>query len=94
MIMARYLLRRLANALILVFVTLTATFFIIRLAPGDPVDRYYSPDIDPRVMDTVRRELGLDDPLPVQYAKTMWSFVRGDFGVSITEHRPVSDLLG
>lgn len=91
--MIRFFLRRVVHAVILVFVTLTATFFIIRLSPGDPLSRYYSPEIDPRVMTSVRNQLGLDQPLPVQYAKTMRSFVCGDFGTSIAEHRPVSDIL-
>ncbi len=42
-------------------------------------------------MADIRSGLGLDEPLPVQYAKTVWSYVRGDFGVSIASHRPVSD---
>ncbi|UCG52360.1 MAG: ABC transporter permease [Candidatus Latescibacterota bacterium] len=87
------MLRRILHAGILVFVILTATFFVIRLAPGDPLNRYFSPDIDPQAMDAVRNQLGLDEPLPIQYAKTLGSFVRGDFGMSITEHRPVSDIL-
>ncbi len=91
--MIRFFLRRLVHAAVLVFVTLTATFFIIRLSPGDPLNRYYSPEIDPRVMTTVRHQLGLDAPLPVQYLRTMRSFVRGDFGVSIAVHRPVSEIL-
>ncbi len=91
--MIRFLVRRTVYAAVLVFVTLTATFFIIRLAPGDPLNRYYSPDIDPQVMTTVRRQLGLDQPLAVQYAKTLGSFVRGDFGVSIHQRRPVSQIL-
>jgi peptide/nickel transport system permease protein len=82
------------HAGILVFVTLTATFIVIRLAPGDPLARYYNPEIDPRVMDTVRGQLGLDDPLPVQYIKTIASFARGNFGVSLSSHRRVSDMLG
>ncbi|MDH3217668.1 MAG: ABC transporter permease, partial [Candidatus Krumholzibacteria bacterium] len=53
----------------------------------------YSPDIDPQVMGVVRHQLGLDDPLPLQYVKTMASFVRGDFGVSLSAHRPVSAVL-
>ncbi|MEJ2720996.1 MAG: diguanylate cyclase, partial [bacterium] len=91
--MIRFFLRRAVHAAALIFITLTATFFIIRLAPGDPLNRYYSPEIDPRVMTTVRHELGLDASLPVQYVRTMRSFVTGDFGVSIAEHRPVSELL-
>jgi peptide/nickel transport system permease protein len=61
--MVRFLLRRTIHAGILIFVTFTASFFIIHLAPGDPLTRYYSPDIDPGAMDTVRRQFGLDDPL-------------------------------
>ena len=91
--MIRFLLRRVVHAGILIFVTLTATFFIIRLAPGDPLTRYYDPEIDPQVMETVRHQLGLDEPLPLQYVKTISSFVRGDFGVSLSSHRPVSQML-
>ncbi|MFQ5512044.1 MAG: ABC transporter permease [Candidatus Krumholzibacteriia bacterium] len=91
--MFRFVLRRTVHAVILVFITLTAAFFILRLAPGDPVHRYYSPDIDPRVMETVRHRLGLDQPLPIQYAKTVRSFLVGDFGVSIHQRRPVSRIL-
>jgi peptide/nickel transport system permease protein len=92
--MIRFLLRRTIHAGILIFVTLTASFFITRLAPGDPLTRYYSPDIDPGAMDTVRRQLGLDEPLPVQFAKTLGSYARGDFGLSLSSHRPVSDIVG
>lgn len=91
--MIRFLWRRTIHAVLLVFITLTATFFIVRLAPGDPLNAYYSPDIDPKVMEQVRRQLGLDDPLPLQYVKTMGSFLRGDFGVSLSSHRPVSTIL-
>jgi peptide/nickel transport system permease protein len=92
--MIRFLLRRLLHAGILVLVTLTATFLILHLAPGDPLSRYYDPAIDPRTMDAVRQRLGLDDPLPVQYVKTLASYVRGDFGVSFAQHRPVAEVLG
>ena len=91
--MIRFLLRRLLHAFLLVLITLTATFFVLKLAPGDPLSRFYTPEIDPKVMADVRHQMGLDEPLPVQYAKTLWSYLRGDFGVSISSHRPVSDVL-
>jgi peptide/nickel transport system permease protein len=91
--MFRFLLRRLSHAGILVFVTLTVTFFIIDLAPGDPLTRFYDPDIDPRAMESVRSQLGLDEPLPLRYVKTMASFARGDFGVSFVYRRPVANVL-
>jgi len=91
--MTRFFLRRAVHAAILLFVTLTATFFVVHAAPGDPLDRYLSPDIDPRVMETVRHQLGLDRPLPIQYLKTMASYLRGDFGVSFVRHEPVAAVL-
>ena len=91
--MTRFLLRRLLHAGILIFVVLTASFFIIKLSPGDPLTRYYSPGIDPAAMDLVRRQMGLEDALPVQYAKTMRSFLVGNFGMSTSEYRPVSEIL-
>jgi peptide/nickel transport system permease protein len=91
--MARFLMRRVLHAFLLVLITLTVTFFVLRLAPGDPASRFYAPGIDPETMADIRGGLGLDDPLPVQYAKTVWSYLHGDFGASTTSHRPVSDIL-
>jgi len=85
--------RRVVHAVILVFITITVTFFAVHLAPGDPVTRYYNPDVDPDVMDRVREQLGLDDPAYVQFGRWVWSFVRGDFGVSLHDHRPVATIL-
>jgi peptide/nickel transport system permease protein len=91
--MVRFLLRRVLHAFLLVLITLTVTFFVLRLAPGDPASRFYAPGIDPATMADIRGALGLDEALPVQYAKTVWSYLRGDFGVSTTSHRPVSEIL-
>ena len=91
--MILFLFRRTIHAVFLVVFTLTATFFILRLAPGDPANRYYGPEVDPRTMASVRSRLGLDRPLPVQYGKWVSSFIRGDFGVSVAENRPVGDML-
>lgn len=74
-------------------ITIAATFFAVQLAPGDPLSRYYSPDIDPDVMRRVGDQLGLNDPSYVQFARWLKSFVRGDFGVSLHDRRPVSDIL-
>jgi peptide/nickel transport system permease protein len=91
--MVTYIARRILHAALLVFITLSATFFFLHFAPGDPVNRYFSPGIDPQVMESVRERLGLDQPLPVQYIRWLWSFARGDFGVSMSEHRPVAEML-
>jgi len=90
---ARFVFRRVVHAGVLVFITIAATFFAVKLAPGDPLSRYYSPDIDPDVMGRVSAQLGLDDPAHVQFGRWLSSFVRGDFGVSLHDHRAVSDIL-
>jgi peptide/nickel transport system permease protein len=91
--MLPFLIRRTIHTFFLVVFTLTATFFILRLAPGDPALRYYGPNMDPRTAAAVRDRLGLERPLPVQYAKWMSGFLRGDFGVSLAEDRPVGEML-
>ena len=92
--MARFVFRRIVHAVVLVIITITITFLAVHLAPGDPLSRYYSPDVDPDVMGRVRVQLGLDDPLHVQFTRWLWSFMRGDFGTSLRDHRPVATILG
>lgn len=72
---------------------LTILFFLVHLAPGDPTAIFYSPDMDPEVLDLMRQNLGLDQPLHIQYIKWMGSFLKGDFGYSFGLHRPVLDVI-
>lgn len=88
-----FLLRRSLQSLLLILIVLTITFFLLHLAPGDPLDKYYHPDISPETVEMIREQLGLDKPVVVQYFKWMGSFVRGDFGMSLRYDRPVRSLL-
>lgn len=92
--MSRFLVRRLLQSVLLLFIVLTITFFLLHLAPGDPMSRYYNPDISPDTVRHIKESLGLDRPLYEQYFKWMGSFARGDFGVSLRYLRPVRDVLG
>ncbi|MBZ0269387.1 ABC transporter permease [bacterium] len=91
--MSRYILRRVLVSIPLIWAIATATFFIIRLAPGDPLAIYYNPEIDPAVMETIRVRLGLDQPLHVQYVKWLGALAQGELGMSFSHHRPVLDIL-
>jgi peptide/nickel transport system permease protein len=77
----------------LVWALATLTFFLIRLAPGDPVAMYYDPAIAPEVMEAVRARLGLDEPLHIQYARWLFSLARGELGISFQSQRPVVEML-
>lgn len=92
--MGQYLARRALHAVILVAVTLTITFVILHVAPGDPLARFVEPGVDPADVERVRRSLGLDDSILVQYLRWAGHALRGDFGVSLSEHRPVRDMIG
>jgi peptide/nickel transport system permease protein len=89
----RFLLRRLLGAIPLILGILTLIFFIMHLAPGDPTTRYFDPTISPEVMEQMRANLGLDQPVPIQYVKWMGSFLTGDFGYSFSYMRPISQVL-
>jgi peptide/nickel transport system permease protein len=91
--LTRYIIRRVLVSIPLIWALATLTFFIIRLAPGDPLAMYYNPEIDPAVMETLRTRLGLDQPLHIQYVRWLGSLVQGELGVSFSHHRPVADIL-
>jgi ABC-type dipeptide/oligopeptide/nickel transport system permease component len=85
----RYLIRPLLEALLaLLFVSLLV-FSMLHMIPGDPALLIAGLEASPDVIASVRRELGLDRPLPVQYAGFLWNAVRGDLGTSIRTGLPV-----
>ncbi|MBU8920598.1 MAG: ABC transporter permease [Bacteroidales bacterium] len=91
--MVAYLIRRSLQSLLLIWIVLTITFFLMHLAPGDPMARYDHPDISPETVRMMREQLGLDRPVMEQYFRWAGSFVKGDFGTSLRYNRPVGELL-
>jgi peptide/nickel transport system permease protein len=59
-----FLARRLLGAIPLVLGILTLIFFLMHLAPGDPTSRYFDPNISPQVIEQMRQNMGLDQPVP------------------------------
>lgn len=92
--MLPWLARRLAQALLLVFVLVSAVFFVVRLAPGDPLDQVVQEELGAADRDLIRHRLGLDRSLTAQYGHWLAGAARGDFGLSLRQQRPVSEILG
>jgi peptide/nickel transport system permease protein len=89
----RYLIRRLlAFAATLAFVSLLV-FVVVRVLPGDPAALIMGTEGSPEALARLRTSLGLDRPLPVQYADWLWRAVRGDLGRSIQYDVPVGHLI-
>lgn len=87
--MISYLRRRMALGLVSVLGVSLGVFLMIHLVPGDPVLVMLSEFASPTDQDALRRELGLDRPLYVQYWRYLSAAVRGDLGRSVRSNRPV-----
>lgn len=85
--------RRALAGLLVVAGVVTLTFFLLRLAPGNPVERLLGPTATPEQLAGQRRALGLDRPLAAQYATWVGRFARGDWGTSIATGRPVGETI-
>lgn len=86
--------RRLGAAVLLLWLVLTLTFVLIRLAPGDPAAFLVPPGASEADAARLRAELGLDRSMPVQYAQWLGNVLRGDMGASFATGQPVLTLLG
>jgi peptide/nickel transport system permease protein len=91
--MISYLIRRIALAVVVLFGLLVATFFIIHLVPGDPVQIVLGGRATPEAVAHVRHQLWLDRPLLTQFWLYMTHTLRGDFGNAFTLGSPVSEIL-
>jgi peptide/nickel transport system permease protein len=87
------LVRRLAGAIVLLWLVVTITFVLVRVAPGDPAQLLVSPTASAQDAARLRAELGLDRPIVVQYARWMNELLHGNLGESFASRRPVGRVL-
>jgi peptide/nickel transport system permease protein len=87
-----YLLSRLAQTALVVYLALTAVFFMTRLG-GDPVLLFLPTDIQAKDVEEFRQRLGFNDALPVQYARFVGGALRGDFGESLRYRQDAMGLV-
>jgi len=92
--MPRKILHRLALGIGIVFFVVTLTFVLVNLAPGDPARLWAAPDAGEAELEVARRALGLDRPLLARYVSWLVDFVRGDWGMSLAQQRPVARIIG
>ncbi len=90
--MRAYVVSRLAQTTLVVFLSLTAVFAMVRLT-GDPVLLFMPMDIQAKDVNEFRQRLGFNDPMPVQYARFLAGAVRGDFGDSLRYRQGAMGLV-
>lgn len=94
--MGRFVVRRLLQAIPTVFGIMLLTFLLTRLSPSDPVTLMVgnNPNITAEDRERLRQDLGLNEPLPVQFVTWAGSVARLDFGTSFYYRRPVLEMIG
>ena len=85
--------RRLLMTVPTLFGVLVVAFFLLNVAPGDPVAAMVGERADPATIARLRAELRLDEPLPAQFGHYLWGVVRGDLGHSYITQRPIAQDL-
>jgi ABC-type dipeptide/oligopeptide/nickel transport system permease component len=91
--MLAFTLRRLVQAIPVVFLSTVGVFLLLHLVPGDPAVALAGSDATPEVLHAMRRELGLDQPLPVQYGLWVGRVIQGDLGRSYASKLPVGEQI-
>jgi peptide/nickel transport system permease protein len=88
-----YILRRLLLMVPVAFLVTVGVFMLIHLSPGDPALVILGEDRTPQAIAAIHQQLGLDQPLYVQYGIWLGHIVHGDWGRSITTHEPVATAI-
>lgn len=91
--MLRYLAGRLLFSLVALWVLTLVTFILGAMAPGGPVEVILGQHADPAAIARLKKERGLNDPLPVQYGRWLGGVLKGDFGISFRDQQPITPTL-
>ena len=91
--MKKYLLKRILQALAGIFAISLITFFVLNIVPGNPVEIMLGEFADQATIARVTHEMGLDQPIHIQYFNWLTNMLHGDFGVSYFQRRDVLDIL-
>lgn len=91
--MAYYLVNRLVQFALVLFFLSIIVFTIVRLIPGDPAAVMLGTEATPQVLAQIRQEMGLDQPIPVQYVKWLQNVLAGNFGTSWVSKKPALELI-
>jgi glutathione transport system permease protein len=92
--MLQYIVKRLLGVLPTLLIVALFVFLFVHLLPGDPARLAAGVDATPETVELVRKDLGLDQPLPQQFVRFLSGVIHWDFGTSLRTKRPVADEIG
>lgn len=91
--MTEFLIRRIFQSIVVLFLVSIASFGLIHAAPGGPTTIFLAPNISPETAAIQAHNLGLDRPVPVQYAIWLGNMFKGDLGYTFKNHLPVGQVI-
>ena len=91
--MLKYALHRTLLTILTLFIIFTVVFFVVRVIPGDPATAALGDYASKQAVEALREKMGLNDPLPVQYLRSLGDLLRGDFGESMITGMPVNEQV-
>lgn len=93
--MARYIINRLGQSLVLLVIVSMIGFGVLHLTPGGPLSQYaLTPSMTQETLDRISEQMGLNRPLPIQYLDWAWRMLQGDWGTSYRDTQPVLSVIG
>lgn len=92
--MLKYILKRILEIIPILFIITIFIFLFVHLIPGDPARLVAGQDATAQDVANVRKALGLDKPLPIQYVDYLGHIFQGNFGTSLKTKEPVSTMIG
>lgn len=91
--MKEKIVKRLFNVIPMLFFISIISFLLMHMAPGDPIQAYVTPKMSAVDIERVRHNMGLDQPIYIQYFKWLINAVQGNLGYSLINHRPVATVI-
>jgi peptide/nickel transport system permease protein len=91
--MRRLIIKRIIQSIPMLIAISIVSFLLIKLAPGDPVQAYITPEMGPVDIENIREKMGLNDPIYIQYIRWIKNVLKGDLGYSLVNHRPVAEQI-
>ena len=87
------IIKRIASSILVLLLLVTFIFLLVRLAPGNPAQKFISPELSPELAQNVIRSFGLDQPIYTQYFSFVKNLFSGDFGISYNYRQPVFTVV-
>ena len=92
--LTKVLVKRVSTSLVVLFLLITFVFFLLRISPGDPTQKFMSPQLSPELAKKVKESFNLNSPLWIQYESFVMNLIKGNLGISYNYRMPVSEVIG